>query len=209
MASKSSTAAPQKATQSTQTKQEGGFFLNVADWLLGRLPWFRDRYEAWSHGKRVLVGLLMYLICLPVIPLVIGIVMYVKDPQGFRNSKAFPILGVLIAAWLGAFGLVAAQPKKVTKPANSTNDTSITQSSAQSTSTSKQKIKDNSDTKDTANASASKKSVQQKDKSEPTRGRQFENCDAAFAAGVFNIPKSDPSYADHLDGDNDGIACEK
>jgi hypothetical protein len=36
----------------------------------------------------------------------------------------------------------------------------------------------------------------------------FENCDEAFAAGESNIPVGDPQYAEHLDGDNDGTACE-
>jgi hypothetical protein len=201
MATKSTATAPQKVP----AKQSQGFFLNVANWLLSRLPWFRDRYEGWSHGKRILIGLLMYLIVLPVIPIVVGIVLYAKDPQVFRNSKAFPILGVIIAAWLGAFGLIAAQPAKVTK--NSTTDTTMSQNDTSMTGTGMQP-KDTSDTT-TAAPSTAKKSVQSKDKSEATRGRSFVNCDAAFAAGVFNIPKTDPSYADHLDGDNDGIACEK
>jgi hypothetical protein len=40
----------------------------------------------------------------------------------------------------------------------------------------------------------------------------FANCDAAYAAGRANIPKGDPAYAAHLDGNGpgepDGIACE-
>ncbi len=36
----------------------------------------------------------------------------------------------------------------------------------------------------------------------------FENCDAAAAAGVYNIPAGDPRYAPELDSDADGIACE-
>lgn len=36
----------------------------------------------------------------------------------------------------------------------------------------------------------------------------FENCDAAAAAGVYNIPAGDPRYTPELDSDADGIACE-
>ena len=36
----------------------------------------------------------------------------------------------------------------------------------------------------------------------------FENCDTAAAAGVYNIPASDPRYTPALDSDSDGIGCE-
>lgn len=37
----------------------------------------------------------------------------------------------------------------------------------------------------------------------------FANCAEARAAGRFNIRRGDPSYSSHLDGDNDGIACDR
>lgn len=37
----------------------------------------------------------------------------------------------------------------------------------------------------------------------------FANCTAAYAAGRSDIPRGDPHYATHLDGNNDGIACER
>lgn len=36
----------------------------------------------------------------------------------------------------------------------------------------------------------------------------YPNCDAAAAAGAFNIPVGAPGYGPHLDRDKDGIACE-
>jgi MYXO-CTERM domain-containing protein len=36
----------------------------------------------------------------------------------------------------------------------------------------------------------------------------FETCEAAAAAGVYNIPTGDPRYTAALDSDADGIACE-
>lgn len=36
----------------------------------------------------------------------------------------------------------------------------------------------------------------------------FKNCDDAIAAGVHDIPASDPRYRRDLDSDGDGIACE-
>ncbi|MBI1406200.1 MAG: calcium-binding protein [Caulobacter sp.] len=36
----------------------------------------------------------------------------------------------------------------------------------------------------------------------------FSGCDEARAAGMSNIPWTDPSYRDWMDGDDDGLACE-
>lgn len=42
----------------------------------------------------------------------------------------------------------------------------------------------------------------------PKADQYFSGCDDARAAGRENIPTSDPSYRDHMDGDGDGLACE-
>ena len=181
---KSSTPVAKPATKpepAAPAQKDEGVLTNAANWLLSRLPWFKHRYLGWSKGKRILIGFLMYLIVLPVIPIVIAIVMYVRDPEGFKNSKAMYILGGVILAWLGGFGLIAAQPPQT--GVNSADATSISKEA-------KDAIKDRKD-------------------SAQTLGRQFENCDAAFKVGVFNIAKTDPSYAATLDRDNDGVACEK
>jgi len=36
----------------------------------------------------------------------------------------------------------------------------------------------------------------------------YANCDAARAAGKAPLRRGEPGYADHLDGDGDGVACE-
>lgn len=183
---KTTTPAAEPATKpaaSAPAQKDEGFFVNAANWLLSRLPWFKYRYEQWSKGKRILIGFLMYLIVLPVIPIVVAIVMYLRDPEGFKNSKAMYILGGVILAWLGGFGMLASQPSYSADSVKSADSSSISKEA-------KDAIKDRKD-------------------SAQTLGRQFENCDAAFKVGVFNIPKSDPSYAATLDRDNDGIACEK
>jgi hypothetical protein len=51
--------------------------------------------------------------------------------------------------------------------------------------------------------------VKDRTTSGPTDGRTFENCTAAFNAGVYDIPRSDKSYEPRLDRDGDGIACER
>lgn len=42
----------------------------------------------------------------------------------------------------------------------------------------------------------------------PPVDQHFRDCDAAHAAGRFDIPSSDPSYRSRMDGDDDGLACE-
>jgi hypothetical protein len=55
----------------------------------------------------------------------------------------------------------------------------------------------------------SKEKIKNQATSNASNGRTFENCTEAFDAGVFNIRRSDASYQNKLDRDNDGIACEK
>lgn len=43
---------------------------------------------------------------------------------------------------------------------------------------------------------------------DPTTTTSFGNCEQAALAGAVNIPVGDPRYAQHLDSDLDGIACE-
>lgn len=56
---------------------------------------------------------------------------------------------------------------------------------------------------------AAKSYVQGKTTSQPTNGRTFKSCTEAFNAGVFNIAKTDSSYQAILDGNGNGVACEK
>lgn len=37
----------------------------------------------------------------------------------------------------------------------------------------------------------------------------YKNCAAVWAAGAAPIHRGDPGYDSHLDGDNDGVGCEK
>ena len=159
-----------------------GFFLKISNWLLSRLPWFESRYDSWSPTKRIVIALLLYLVLLPIIPIGIALYLFIKDPEGFKKSKAFPILGAIIAAQVGALGIIALQEPQT----NINSDNSASQASSES-----------------------RQKVEGKAESEPTLGQTFENCTEAFDAGVFNIPSSDPSYQKKLDGDSDGVACEK
>ena len=169
-----------------------------AVWILARFPGVRYRYQNWGETKRVVVAILLYLVALPIIPVVIAAVWYAKDPEGFKKSPLMPVLVAVIAAWLGGFGWIA-------------NQTPITDGSPYAS------VKDQADgdsmvasSNPAAMASdASKEKITSQSKSNATNGRQFENCTAAFDAGVFDIMRNNPSYERRLDRDNDGIACEK
>ncbi len=94
----------------TTRGEQKGIFLRGADYLLSRLPFTKYRYQNWSHTKRIVIGYLLWLIVLPVIPLAIMIIMYVRDPKGFTKSPAFAILSVITVAWFGVgLGYVDAQ----------------------------------------------------------------------------------------------------
>ena len=165
------------ATVTTKGERKG-LFLRGADYLLSRLPFTKYKYQEWSATKRIVIGYLLWLIVLPVIPLAIMIIMWVRDPEGFKKSPAFAILSVIVVAWFGVgWGYVNSQV-----PVDSTD--------GQVTNGAKDNVKDRS-------------------ASEPTNGRIFKNCTAAFNAGVFDIKKSDKSYEPRLDRDGDGIACER
>lgn len=169
-----------------------------AVWILARFPGVRYRYQNWGETKRVAVAILLYLVALPIIPVVVAAVWYAKDPEGFKKSPLMPVLVAIIAAWLGGFGWVANQtpitdgsPYASVK-AQADGESMVASSNPAATAT-----------------EASKEKIANQTKSNATNGRQFENCTAAFDAGVFDIMRNNPSYERRLDRDNDGIACEK
>jgi len=169
-----------------------------AVWILSRFPGVRYRYQAWGTTKRVVVAILLYLVALPIIPIVIAAVWYAKDPEGFKKSPLMPVLVAVIAAWLGGFGWVA-------------NQTPITDGSPYANVKAQADGEANAVNADPAAEASqvSKDKIASQTTSKATNGRRFENCTAAFDAGVFDIKRNNPSYERRLDRDNDGIACEK
>lgn len=169
-----------------------------AVWILSRFPGVRYRYQPWGTTKRVIVAILLYLVALPIIPIVIAAVWYAKDPEGFKKSPLMPVLVAVIAAWLGGFGWVA-------------NQTPITDGSPYASVKAQADGEANAVNADPAAEASqvSKDKIASQTTSKATNGRRFENCTAAFDAGVFDIKRNNPSYERRLDRDNDGIACEK
>jgi hypothetical protein len=182
-----------------------GFFLKAAVWILSRFPWTKHRYQNWTSGRRILIGWLLWIICLPIIPLVAIIIWYVNDPDGFKKSPWAKGLIALFVVWAGAFGLIATEPAQL--------DINGKYSPIQTQPDGEKAVDANGKAlpeKLEANATqeARDKIANQKE-SNATNGQKFENCTQAFEAGVFNIKRSDASYQNKLDRDNDGIACER
>ncbi len=169
-----------------------------AVWILSRFPGVRYRYQNWGTTRRCVVAVLLYLVALPIIPIVIAAVWYAKDPEGFKKSPLMPVLVAVIAAWLGGFGWVANQTP-ITDGTPMASVKSMADGEAATV---------NSDPAATA-SQASKDKIAKQTTSKPTNGMHFENCTAAFDAGVFDIARNNSSYERRLDRDNDGIACEK
>lgn len=68
---------------------------------------------------------------------------------------------------------------------------------------------DGSNKTETANQSADVNTPATATNAEAANGaHQFATCDEARAAGKHDIQRSDAAYAEHLDRDNDGVACE-
>ena len=190
----------EKIATERQRNANPGFFLRGATWLLARFPLTKHKYQNWTSGRRILIGWLLWLICLPIIPVVAMIVWYLNDPEGFKRSPWAKGLIALTLVWAGAFGIIATEPAQL--------DTNGKYSPVQ-TAPNGEQGGSLIDKPDSATSEAAKQKVQSQTKSNPSDGRQFANCTEAFEAGVFDIKRSDKAYQDKLDRDNDGIACER
>lgn len=169
-----------------------------AVWILSRFPGVRYHYQGWGTTKRVVIAILLYLVALPIIPIVLAVIWYVRDPEGFKKSPLMPVLVAVIAAWIGGFGYIA----------NQTPITDATPMASVKTTADGEQGSVNGDPAASA-SQASRDKIASQTTSKPTNGAIFANCTEAFEAGVFDIPRNNPSYERRLDRDNDGIACEK
>ncbi|MDL2363165.1 MAG: excalibur calcium-binding domain-containing protein [Patescibacteria group bacterium] len=190
--SSSPSSTTKQTTASSAPQKTGGPVI----FILSRTPGIKNNYYNWTRSRQVIVAILLYLVFLPVLPLAIGIFMYLHDPEGFKKSKALPILGAIALAQLSAFGFVASSKPNIPSSQNSATQSSVQNDKA-------------GDLNSSATTQEEKNKIKSQNTSNPTNGRQFANCTEAFKAGVFNIKRSDAAYSTSLDRDSDGIACEK
>lgn len=188
----------EKVATERSTNAQPHFFLRSAVWLLSRFPLTRNRYQNWTSGRRILVGWILWIILLPIIPVVVLVLWYMRDPEGFKKSPLAKALIGITVIWAGYFGLVATNPAQL--DVNGKYSPVQTQPDGEKSGSS-----DNINTP----SNTAKDKVRDLATSKDTQGRYFENCTVAFEAGVFNIKRSNDSYRPALDRDSDGIACEK
>ncbi|MBL8121403.1 excalibur calcium-binding domain-containing protein [Candidatus Saccharibacteria bacterium] len=175
-----------------------GFFLRGAVWIVSRFPLTRNKYQNWTTSRTIIVGWLLWLIVLPIIPIVAALIWYIRDPESFKKSPWAKALLALAVAWAGYAGVILTNPSQ----ANVNGKYSPIQTQPNG------EVAGKMDATNTASAESKDKIANQKE-SKASNGQKFENCTQAFEAGVFNIKRSDASYLSKLDRDSDGIACEK
>lgn len=233
------TEKQQKIKDERAKIEKGGFFHSAAVWILSRFPLTKERYQNWTYGRRVLVGWLLWLVCLPIIPAVAIALWYFNDPEGFKESPWAKGLIGLFVVWAGAFGFIATNqaspdingifsPTQTREQADKKSEKSTKKQDdkkLKAAEEAKKEAKDKDQAKESgvkqagkaaATGAASmtafekaKQKVQELKDSKPSNGRMFENCTEAFEAGVFNIKRGDKSYQEKLDRDGDGVACER
>lgn len=188
-----------KIAAERERNAKAGFFYTAAVYILSRFPLTKNRYQNWTRGRRILVGWLLWIIVLPIIPIVAIIVWYLNDQEGFKKSPWAKGLIALAVVWAGYAGLVITEPSQA--------DTNGKYSPVQTQADGEKSVV-NTDPA-AVPSEAAKQKVASQTESKSTDGREFKNCTEAFEAGVFNIRRSDSSYQQKLDRDNDGIACER
>ena len=188
-----------KIQQERDKNAHPGFFLRAAIWILARFPFTKNRYQNWTSGRRILVGWLLWIVCLPIIPAVAIAIWYFHDPEGFKKSPWAKALIALFFVWLAGFGLIATEKPQLDANGKYSPIQTVPNGEVEAVNADPAAVP----------TEAAKEKVKNQTTSNKSNGRQFENCTAAFEAGVFNIKRSDPSYQNKLDRDNDGIACEK
>lgn len=190
--------SPEHIQAERDKNANAGAVQRFATWILARFPLTKNKYQNWTSGRRILIGLLLWLVCLPIIPIVIALVWYGRDPEGFKKSPLAKVLIGVIILWAGAFGVIATEPAQV----DQNGKYSPIQTAPNG------EVAGNATAANTASDEAKQKVASQTE-SNPSNGRTFDNCTEAFEAGVFNIKRADGAYQNKLDRDNDGIACEK
>lgn len=203
MAKKEEMTEKEKIQHERERNAKGGFFLNAAVWLLSRFPFTKNKYQNWTASRRILIGWLLWLVCLPIIPAVAIAVWYFNDPAGFKKSPWAKALIALFVVWLGAFGFVATEKPQF--DANGKYSPIQTKANGEQVDVNSP----NANNPDAIASESAKEKVRSQKQSKSSNGRTFNNCTEAFEAGVFNIRRSDSAYQNKLDRDNDGIACER
>lgn len=78
--------------------EKEGVVLRGANYLLARLPFTKNEFEHWSPAKRVVIGYLLWLVVLPLWPLVVMVVLWPSRALK-RRGVTFALLGLVALLW--------------------------------------------------------------------------------------------------------------
>ncbi len=79
-------------------REKENMVLRGANYLLGRLPVTKNEFEHWSKVKRVVIGYLLWLVVLPIWPLVVLVVLLIGGRVA-RKGLAAVLLGFVALLW--------------------------------------------------------------------------------------------------------------
>lgn len=75
-----------------------GTVLSGSNYLLGRLPFTKNEFEHWSKLRRIVIGYALWLVVLPIWPLVVIAVLWING-KVTRKMLTFTVLGLVAVLW--------------------------------------------------------------------------------------------------------------
>lgn len=98
-----------QASEETVVSEKKGMVLSGADYLWEKLPFSTYEYERWPKFWRGVLGYVLWLVVLPIWPLVIIVVLWFGGKVA-RKTLVFTLLGIIAALWfwfiLSHFGIL-------------------------------------------------------------------------------------------------------
>lgn len=82
-------------------REKEGVFLRGSNYLLGKLPFTKNEFEHWSTAKKVVIGYLLWLVVLPIWPLVVLSVVWINGKVVSKlRTYTMLILAAVLWFWL-------------------------------------------------------------------------------------------------------------
>lgn len=78
--------------------EKEGIFLRGSNYLLGKLPFTKNEFEHWSKLRRIVTGYALWLVVLPIWPLVVMAILWVNG-KVTRKALTFTVLGLVAVLW--------------------------------------------------------------------------------------------------------------
>lgn len=86
--------------------EKEGAVLRGSNYLLAKLPFTKNEFEHWSSARKIVLGYVLWLVVIPIWPLVVIAVMWVNHTIK-KKVSTYIALGLIAALWFwGLFGLL-------------------------------------------------------------------------------------------------------